>query len=325
MAIEFRDGRWRVRLRLHGQPHLSKTFATEAAAREWQDRAADAVKLGRIGEVLAADITFRAVAEHYRDAKLIHKRGRLQEGRRLDQLLRLPLADLALQSISRRTLRELRDARLKIVRGSTWNRELSLLTQVLRFAVAEHDAGLDVRSLTAGLRGRESPGRQGRISPADEAQLLAHAEGWHGPMIRLALLTGCRRGELFGLTHADIDRQTMTLRIAGTKTAASDRVIPIGGSVLAAVDSLPRSIACERILWQACTPDALTGAWRRCAARAGLGHIVLHLARHEFLSRAADRGASVAQLKALGGHCTLAMLSRYVKASPESARHLIAA
>ena len=51
----------------------------------------------------------------------------------------------------------------------------------------------------------------------------------------------------------------------------------------------------------------------------------MHLARHEAISRLAEKGASIPLLKAFSGHQTLAMLSRYAHPSPETLRALMAA
>jgi len=320
-------GRFRARLRLKGHPEVSQTFATRAAAQRWHQQIEDAAKLGLLTSVLAAEQTFAQALRLYADKTTPGKRGAAQELQRIGQLEGSPLADLKLASVDRRVLREYRDRRLRTIAESTWNRELSLITQVLKHAVAEHDAKLDVRDLVVGLRGKESPGRTGRISPAAESKLLAAADKvspWAAALVRLSLALGTRRGELHGLRHADIDRQAMTVHIRGTKTEASDRLLPISSGTLAIIDSLPRSLADDRLFWQADKPEDLTYAWRRCCYHAGLD-LCLHLCRHECLSRLAEGGASIPLLKGFSGHTTLAMLGRYARPAAEGLRALIAA
>jgi integrase len=326
--IEKRGNRWRARLRLDGHPQVSKTFATESAARRWHQQIEDAAKTGTLTDVLTAEQTFASMLRLYAEQRTPCKRGADQELQRVAQLERSTLADLKLSSIDRRVLRDHRDRRLRVIKGSSWNRELSLVTQVLRYAVAECDAKLDVRELVDGLRGKESPGRTGRITPADEAALLAAAPKvapWCAAMVKLSLALGTRRGELHSLLHADVDRQAMTVLVRGTKTAASHRTLPISAGTLAVIDSLPRSLTDDRILWQAGDAVAITYAFRRACYHARLPHLTLHLCRHECLSRLAERGADIPLLRAMSGHTTLAMLGRYARPAAEPLRALVAA
>ena len=265
----------------------------------------------------------------YADNITPRKRGSHQELNRIAQLEGSALADLKLSAITRRVLRNFRDQRLKEVCGASWNRQLSLISQILKYAVREHDAKVDVRALTEGLRGQESAGRTGRITPADEAKLMVAGESvtpWCPAMIRLSLALGTRRGELFSLRHEDVDRQNLQVHVKGTKTKASDRWLPISVGTLAAIDALPRSLADDRIFWQAASPDSMTFAWRRAARDAGLPHIVLHLARHECLSRLAEGGViDILKLRSFSGHQTLSMLGRYARPEAEGLRALVAA
>ena len=326
--IEKRDTRWRARLRLQGQPQLSRTFTTEAAARLWESEMLDAARGGRLASVVASDIAFSEVLDHYEQHRTPHKRGALQERRRIAALRQSPLAPLKVSAISRRVLREYRAERLKSIRESSWNRILSLISCCLKHASLEFDAAIDVRSITAGLRGKESPGRTGRITPEIEAALLAAAPKvapWAGAMIRLSLALGTRRGELWSLQHADVDRTAMSVRVNGTKTVGSVRTIPVSVGTLAVIDTLPRSMADGRILWQAEDAELLTYVWRRCATLAGRRDVCMHLARHEAISRLAERGASIPLLRSFSGHQTLAMLARYARPEAEALRLLVAA
>ena len=328
--IEKRNGRWRARLRLDGYPQTSRTFSTERAARAWHDQITDAAKLGTLTDLLAAEATFREMLRDYAERITPLKRGAAQELSRIGQLERSSLADLRLSSISRPVLRAFRDKSLKTLRGSSWNRTLSLVTQVLHHAVREHDAKLNVRELVDGLRGQESPGRTGRISPADEAALLAVAPkvgAWVAPMIKLALALGVRRGELWSLRHSDVELELFQIAVAGTKTAASVRTLPISAATANVIGSLPRSLQSDRLFWQAEDAVALTYAFRRCCHFAKLPHLTLHLARHECLSRLAEAGAGadLLRLRAFSGHATLSMLGRYARPVAESLRSLVAA
>ena len=42
--IEQRNGRFRARIRINGQPALSRTFTSHAAAQKWHDHITDSAK-----------------------------------------------------------------------------------------------------------------------------------------------------------------------------------------------------------------------------------------------------------------------------------------
>jgi integrase len=143
-------------------------------------------------------------------------------------------------------------------------------------------------------------------------------------MIKLSLVLGTRRGELWALRHADVRRQAMSLHVEGTKTKAAVRDLPINSGTLAVIDSLPRSLTDDRIFWMVESPGLLTYAWRRTAYHAGLD-ICMHVARHECLSRLAESAdADLLKLRAYSGHTTLVTLGRYARPTAESLRSLIA-
>ena len=64
-------------------------------------------------------------------------------------------------------------------------------------------------------------------------------------------------------------------------------------------------------------------AFKRAAEAAGLGRVWMHLFRHAAASRAAEAGASVAELQLLGGWSSARMAERYTHARLERLRDLL--
>lgn len=92
---------------------------------------------------------------------------------------------------------------------------------------------------------------------ADQARRFLRAAQERGDplslMAGIALLTGCRLGELLGLTWADVDVQRGSLRVAralvwvrgrpvlqGPKTRTAERVVPLGRLALSLLERLER-------------------------------------------------------------------------------------
>jgi integrase len=170
-------------------------------------------------------------------------------------------------------------------------------------------------------------------TPHEVAALLRSADGtsdvW-GLLIRLAILTGARRGELAGLQWRDIDGADLRIRrsvyrldhesfVKGPK-GGRERSIPIEPGLALVLDSWRKR--CDKVAAGAgveipadgyiassmadCSQpvniDSLTPAVRRASAAAGVPHIHLHSLRHLAATEMLAAGVSPSDAAALLGH-----------------------
>ena len=141
----------------------------------------------------------------------------------------------------------------------------------------------EIRRLSAVLRRHE------RRSPQQVA------------VVRLLLLTGCRRNEILTLRWSDYREGHLFLRDSKT----GPRTVWLSRPARTIVDSLERNSA-----WVFPTPRAkgppsrtwLDEFWRVARAEAGLGDIRLHDLRHSHASIALRQGESVLAIGRLLGH-----------------------
>lgn len=143
-------------------------------------------------------------------------------------------------------------------------------------------------------------------------------------IVELARETGLRRGELGRLARADVDTRTRTLyvvssRARGLNKARKLRPIPLSARALELLDQLPER---EDGLVFGPIPDPRR-AFARAARAAGLDRVWLHLFRHLFASRLAERGAGRAELRDAGGWSSSRMPDRYTHARMERLRALV--
>jgi integrase len=209
----------------------------------------------------------------------------------------------------------------KRVTGSTVNRELSALRAACRWAATQ--------GLPLGRRGnvfsrlsradRKSVfprevaiAEPVRISDDDIDKLCAAMPAPFRPLVRLAVLTGCRMNELVQLTWDEINLISSPpyIRPRHTKNG-KPRSVPLSK---AALDCLPP-----------CPPEAgrvfrgsrgarlqnLQRAWRKARVRAGLPKARFHDLRHEWASRFVESGGDVRALMEAGGWGSLALVARY--------------
>jgi integrase len=130
---------------------------------------------------------------------------------------------------------------------------------------------------------------------------------------RFLLLTGWRRGEVLGLTQADLDLARRIVTLGDSKTGRSVRPLSI-----AAIDLLKPSLRSGADLLFPATKGKgfMSGYpkfWKKIATIANLpADVTPHVFRHSFASLAGDLGYSEPTIAALIGHKSRSMTSRYI-------------
>lgn len=201
----------------------------------------------------------------------------------------------------------------------TINKELKLLKMILKQA---HEAGLILSNPLRSLRFlREPDHRQRVLSSEEEARLLkACPDGFSLRLtdlrraIVIALATGMRQGEIYGLRWEQVDFQRQVITIERTKTGRA-RNIPMATPLVRMLESLPRSKS-GRILGT----RFFNELWQRARDRAGLKDIRFHDLRHTAATRMTDAGVDPFTVQAILGHSSLAMTARYSHATSERTR-----
>ncbi|HEV2037115.1 MAG TPA: tyrosine-type recombinase/integrase, partial [Candidatus Eremiobacteraceae bacterium] len=168
--------------------------------------------------------------------------------------------------------------------------------------------------------------RMGRISDAELAALLgwidANAARTHVPLgdiVRFALATAMRRGEILNIKHEDLQERVVLVRNR-KHPRDHERVDQV--PLLQKNAQWPRDDPLEIIQRQPTKTGRVfpyqgdtIGFWFEAAVTgAGIkGNVVFHLLRHEALSRYAERGMDLLRLQLIGGHRDIRHLQRYVK------------
>lgn len=144
-------------------------------------------------------------------------------------------------------------------------------------------------------------------------------------LVEFARETGLRKGELGRLRWDEIRREERVAFLSSTKKRGrtkSRKMRPVVLSTRAVdiLDRLPRRLDGGPVFGK--IPDARR-AFRRAAAAAGLERVWLHLFRHLFASRLAERGAGRHELTEAGGWSSGRMADRYTHARMERLRALV--
>lgn len=136
----------------------------------------------------------------------------------------------------------------------------------------------------------------------------------------LALNTGCRRGELFELTWADVENGVLTIHGASAKSGQT-RHVPLNREARDVISAW-RPVGAKptaRLFSNGDNKAALTtikSAWAPLLKRAEIEHFRFHDLRHTFASKLVMAGVDLNTVRELLGHADLKMMLRYAHLAP---------
>ncbi len=194
------------------------------------------------------------------------------------------------------------------------NRGLDLLRQIMNFAIARGHASANP---TAGIQPNRRPALTRFLSCEEIARLHRALDGQarrsnrqQADVIRLLLLTGCRRGEIVRLRWSEV--QGDMLMLADSKTGP--RKVPLNSQARRILERQPRAgspfvFPSPRNPCRPRHPDL--GLWYRVRKKAGIEDVRLHDLRHTVASHAVMNGVPVPVVSRLLGHSNVRMTLRY--------------
>jgi integrase len=141
------------------------------------------------------------------------------------------------------------------------------------------------------------------------------------PLVLLALNTGLRRGELFGLSWdaVDVDRAMLTVK-ADTAKSGNARHVPLNAEAKDVLKRWKKQGSAEGLVFPGVEGGRMTNinkSWATLMTRAKLTDFRFHDCRHHFASRLVMAGTSLFVVKTLLGHSTIEMTERYSHLAPE--------
>ena len=194
------------------------------------------------------------------------------------------------------------------------NHCLARLRQLLNFAVA---CGHIERNPADGIEFNRRPKLTRFLSREELARLHAALDGQtrqsarqQADIVRLLLLTGCRRGEIMGLRWSEVREDGLALTDAKT----GPRTVPLSSRARCILDRQPRG----RSAFVFPSPRNPTRPrrpslplWDRVRKEACIEDVRLHDLRHTMASHAVMNGVPVPVVSRLLGHSSVQMTLRY--------------
>lgn len=331
---------WHVQIRRKGHPQESKTFPTRADAEKWARDIESKMDKGVFVSMAEAEsTTLYGALERYEREVSATKKGRDQEKYRIQSWQANALAMRSLASLRGADFAKYRDERLSFgAAAATVRLDLALISHVFTIAVKEWS--IPVQNPVANIRlPRQNNARERRLSEEEVRYLLAAVDDpgdatkakerdrrniYMSALVRVAIETAMRQGEILALTWANVDLSTRVARLPDTKNGTV-RNVPLSSAAVEAFNGLPKAIS-GRVF--ATTASAVKQSWARAVARAQrnyladcktsmrepvagfLDELTFHDLRHEATSRLAEKLA-LHELMKVTGHKDTRMLARY--------------
>ena len=193
--------------------------------------------------------------------------------------------------------------------ASTQNRYLASISVILALAV-------DLEWLTAApkMKRHREPKVNVRWITPEQAQSLVAAisQDWLRGIVRFALATGCRAGEILTLDWAnvDLDKRRAWINASDAKSGHG-RAVPLNDDALSVLGALTKRSGL--VFTRHGTPLKQIDAsmFNRALDKAGIENFRFHDLRHTWASWHAQRGTPLMVLKELGGWRELSMVMKY--------------
>jgi len=309
-SIRYRSNKWQARIKRNGVI-VEKSFINKRDAEKWTRLTEADIERGDFIvpelQTSQAKTLGELFTRYLEEVSSTHR----SETTGINLLsLHRAIGEVSLPELNAQTIARWRDDRLQEVQPQSVLRELNTLSSVLNHARREWCYKL-VNPCVDIKRPSQGEPRTRRLLEGEEVKLLAELAPHYGRVVRFALATAMRRGEILSLVWENVDLKMRVACLPLTKNGSSRRV-PLSTSAIAVLNE-QQSEAEKHIDGRVfnLSPIALDKAWRAACQRAKITDLHFHDLRHEATSRLAEKLPNILELSAVTGHKDLRMLKRY--------------
>jgi integrase len=338
------DYQWRAKVRRQGQPGLSKTFDTRKDAEDWAKEVERKIKRGEIDDLdpVTQKITVETAIKSYK-AEVVPGLARGGSGTVQVYLARIEqsLGKLYVSAVRAPSINQwLRSLKSEGLSAQTLIHHLNTLSALIAHAqsyLGVHlPAGNPVRLVK---RPTPSPARD-RTLRAGEFELLMRAANSNSsnkdalggkmlePVIRLALETSMRQGELLAMEWSWLDKANRVINIPADNTKNGEsRSVALSTEAMAVFETLQEISARVFSNWK--DAQSFQKPWQRLVKRAKvlyledckksgikptplmLENLRFHDLRHHATTQLFSKGLNPFEVASMTGHKSMQMLKRY--------------
>ena len=333
--VKNKDGTtsYKAAIRVTGHPTMCKSFASKAAAKVWVKENEPERGTSAISGMSA--LTFGDILRRYAEKVSTTKKGCQWEHIRIravcgDPLRGIkgdPIADVRLKNLSSQVVAEWRDRRLDKVSAGSVNREWTLLSSACSVAITDWGwKAVNPFSRATGSKRPKEPKHRTRVATDDELNKIYAAVETDEDrevvrIVRWAVETAMRSGEILTLTPDRVDTETRVARLIDTWDQRSSNNGEFVSIKTGNARDVPLSAEAVRI-WNenggkgfgALSPMTRDIQWRSLRDRAGVKGLHFHDLRHTAITRLAKK-LQVLDLARMTGHTNINELMTYYNES----------
>ena len=317
-TIRKRKNKWEAQIRIKGFKNTCKSFLYYEDAKKWAKEIERKIEQGTyIDFTESHQTTLGDLLQRYLDEVSPTKKSFRNEKYLIPQLLQNSITTVTIFNLTSNRLVQFRKERLEKVSPSTANRDISLISAVISKAREEWSVNLPYNAARLLKRLKEPETRERRLTIIEYQKLIKACSQskliWLEPIVKLAIETAMRRGELLSLTRDTINFEKRLAFLTDTKNGSS-RTIPLSDTAIKIIKSLPVSF--DKKLFPL-TPSSLRFYWKQAKDKANISDFRFHQLRHEAISRFFEKGLSIPEVALISGHKDVRMLFRYTHLKAE--------
>lgn len=315
------NGRWRALIRRKGRNPISKYFDTKAKAEVWARDIEGQIDRGQAVQVKSQKTVADLIDDYRKMRDASHPIADTSNEHYILKCLKNYLGDIRASALTKEHLYGFAQRRHDEGAGPyTVNMDISKFGTVLKY-VGEGipDVVGQARPRLTYLKLIGGGGKRERRPEEDELdRILEVLSERHGDIVRFAVMTAMRRGEICRILWEDLNPAKKTIVIRDRKDprnkVGNHEVIPLLGGSWELVQRQPRED--ERIF--PVHPQTLSKAFNAACVKLGIPDLHFHDLRHEGVSRMFEQGFAIQQVALVSGHKKWDQLRRYTQLTPES-------
>ena len=310
-SIRKRNGKYQAQIRRDGVPAISKTFHAKRDAVVWVRGLEARIDAGEVNITAPKLLTLWDILVRYAQEITPQKKGREQESRRINRLLRDPIADFKLSRLNSAAIATFRDRR--VIDGLRATQiDMGIIRNSIKIASQEWGVTMPKNPVDGVRVPNGIKQRDRRLLPGEYEALQQAALQCKNPFIwqivKFAIETGMRRSEILSLHWRNVDLEVRVVTLPDTKNGMS-RDVPLSARALGILTLLIK----DKGKVFPVTDYSIRHGWDRLVKRAGIKDLRFHDLRREATSRFFEKGLSVPELATISGHKDFRMLAIYTK------------
>lgn len=304
--IDYRDGEGdRHRKIIRG----SKTFAKEVL-NKIQTKISEGIYFP---DRVKQNTTFKEAAEKYWSLHCCTTKGAAKTKYIINELIKI-FGNKRLNDIKTFDIQTFYNRKVQKTTPSTANRNFAVMRAIFNRAIA-WDIFNGINPCNKVARKRENPARMTFLTKEQIKMLLKNAPSNIKPILKCALMTGMRRGEILNLTWNDIDLVNGIIYIRDSKSGKS-RQIPMIPELIETFQNLPKKKGKVFDIKIEC----LRKRFNKLLKSLNITNFRWHDLRHTMASQFVMNNGDLVVLKELLGHSSMNLTLRYSHLAPEHIR-----